>query len=77
MDREDIKWESMDWIHLAQGRDWRRALRSTVMKLRVHKKLEFLGYLSDYQFLKKDIYIKACLWYLPHSVNRLSKLYSS
>jgi hypothetical protein len=33
MDMREIKWEGMDWIHLAQGRDQLWALVNTVMKL--------------------------------------------
>jgi hypothetical protein len=35
MDLREIGWGGMDWIDLAQDRDWRRALVNTVMKLRV------------------------------------------
>jgi hypothetical protein len=31
----EIGWGGMDWIHLAQDRDWQRALTSMVMNLRV------------------------------------------
>jgi hypothetical protein len=35
MDFREIGWRGMDWIHLAQDRDQRRALVNTVMNLRV------------------------------------------
>jgi hypothetical protein len=31
----EIGWDGMDWIDLAQDRDWWRALVNTVMNLRV------------------------------------------
>jgi hypothetical protein len=30
---KEIEWEVMDWIHLAQDRDWWLVLKSTVMNL--------------------------------------------
>jgi hypothetical protein len=36
MDLGEIGWGGMDWIHVAQDRDQRRALVKRVMKLRVH-----------------------------------------
>jgi hypothetical protein len=35
MDLRDIGWGSVDWIQLAQDRDWWRALVNTVMILQV------------------------------------------
>jgi hypothetical protein len=35
MDLREIKWDGMDWIYLAQGRDQWRDLENTVMNLRV------------------------------------------
>jgi hypothetical protein len=35
MDLREIGWHGMDWIELAQNRDWWRALLNTVMNLRV------------------------------------------
>jgi hypothetical protein len=35
IDLRGIRWDVMDWIHLAQDRDQRRALVNTVMNLRV------------------------------------------
>jgi hypothetical protein len=35
MDLREIGWASVDWIQLAQDRDWRRAVVNTVMNLRV------------------------------------------
>jgi hypothetical protein len=35
MDLREIRWDGMDWIHLAQHRDQWRALVNTVMNLRV------------------------------------------
>jgi hypothetical protein len=35
MDLKEIRWEGMDWIHLAQERDKWQALVKTVMDLRV------------------------------------------
>jgi hypothetical protein len=42
MDRREIVWEGVNWIHLAQDRDHWRVLVNTVMNLRVHKRKEFL-----------------------------------
>jgi hypothetical protein len=35
LDLREIGWASVDWIQLAQDRDWRRAVVNTVMNLRV------------------------------------------
>jgi hypothetical protein len=35
MDLREIGWDGMDWIDLAQDRDWWRALLKRVMNLRV------------------------------------------
>jgi hypothetical protein len=35
MDREEIGWGGVEWIHLAEGRDRWRALVNAVMNLRV------------------------------------------
>jgi hypothetical protein len=35
MDLREIGWGSVDWIQLAQDRDWWWALVNTVMNLRV------------------------------------------
>jgi hypothetical protein len=35
MDIREVKFEDVDWIHLAQDRDRFRALVNTVMSLRV------------------------------------------
>jgi len=35
MDLKEIIWGYVDWIHLAQDKDQRRALLNTVMNLRV------------------------------------------
>jgi hypothetical protein len=35
MDRKETDWGGMDWIDLAENRDWWRALVNTVMNLRV------------------------------------------
>jgi hypothetical protein len=35
MTRREIEWKGVDWIHLAQDRDQRRAVVNTVMNLRV------------------------------------------
>jgi hypothetical protein len=35
MDLREIGWDGMDWIDLAQDRDYWRALVNTVMNLRV------------------------------------------
>jgi hypothetical protein len=36
MDLRETEWVGMDWIGLAEDRDWWRALVNTVMNLRVH-----------------------------------------
>jgi hypothetical protein len=33
MDPKGIRWESVDWMHMAQGRIHRRALVNAVMNL--------------------------------------------
>jgi hypothetical protein len=38
MDLEEVEWEVVSWIHLAQDRDKWRALVNMVMKLRFHKR---------------------------------------
>jgi hypothetical protein len=35
IDLREVRWESVDWMHLAQDRDQWRALVNTVMNLRV------------------------------------------
>jgi hypothetical protein len=40
MDLREIEWEGVDWIHLDQDRDQRRAAVNTVMSLRVSQKVE-------------------------------------
>jgi hypothetical protein len=35
MDLSDREWGGMDWIDLAQDRDWWRAIVNTIMKLLV------------------------------------------
>jgi hypothetical protein len=35
MDLNEIGWEGVDWIHLAQDKDWLRALVNTVMNFRM------------------------------------------
>jgi hypothetical protein len=35
IDLRGIRWDGMDWIHLAQDRDQWRVLVNTVMNLRV------------------------------------------
>jgi hypothetical protein len=35
MDIREVGWEDMNWIDLAQDRDWWRALVNAVMNLRV------------------------------------------
>jgi hypothetical protein len=42
MDLREIRWEGVDWTHLAQDKDHRRALVKTVMDLRVPYKAENL-----------------------------------
>jgi hypothetical protein len=37
MDPRETGWSGMDWIHLAQDRNHRRATVNTVMNLRVPK----------------------------------------
>jgi hypothetical protein len=40
MDLREIGWEDMDWMHLGQDKDQRRALVNTVINLRVPLKAE-------------------------------------
>jgi hypothetical protein len=35
IDRKEMGWEGVDWIHLAQDTDQRRALMDTVIEFRV------------------------------------------
>jgi hypothetical protein len=35
MDHEEIGWEGVDWIHLAQNMDWWQAVVNTIMNLQV------------------------------------------
>jgi hypothetical protein len=35
---KEIGWEGVDWMHLAQDRDWWRTVVKTVLKFRVTKK---------------------------------------
>jgi len=35
MDLREVGWEGVDWIHVAQYRDWGWALVNTVMNIRV------------------------------------------
>jgi hypothetical protein len=35
IDLREMRWDGVDWIDLAQGRDQRRAVVNTVMNLRV------------------------------------------
>jgi hypothetical protein len=35
MDHREIGWEGVDWMHLAENRDMRRAVVHTVMNIRV------------------------------------------
>jgi hypothetical protein len=54
MDLNEIVLEKVNWIHLAQDRNWCRALLNTVMNLGFNKCGEFLDYFSYYKLLKKD-----------------------
>jgi hypothetical protein len=51
---KEIGWTGVKWINLAQDKYRWQVLAKTVMDLRVHKRLEFLDCLSDYQLLVKD-----------------------
>jgi len=44
---QQVGWEGVDWMHLAQGMDMWRALVNTVMNLQVLCKAEFLEKLTD------------------------------
>jgi hypothetical protein len=35
VDLKEIGWEGVDWIHLAQDRDWWRALVNTVINFQI------------------------------------------
>jgi len=39
MDLTEIRWEAVDWVHLAEGRDQWRAHANTVMNLRAPYKV--------------------------------------
>ena len=39
MDLQEVRWECMDWIYMAQDRDRWRALVSPVMNLRVTREM--------------------------------------
>jgi hypothetical protein len=55
MDLTKIGLEDVDWMHLVQDRDQRRAIVNTVMNLRGSiKQGESLEQLCDYYLLKKD-----------------------
>ena len=53
MDLRGIWWDGMDWIDLAQYRDWRRALVNMLMNFGFHKMLEVLACLHNWWLLKK------------------------
>jgi hypothetical protein len=38
MDLREVGWKDVDWIHLAQDRDQRRAVVNTIINLRVSYK---------------------------------------
>jgi hypothetical protein len=42
----------VDWIHVAQDKDWWQAVVNTVVYLWFHKGGDFHDELSDYHFLK-------------------------
>jgi hypothetical protein len=51
MDVKEIGWEFVDWIHLAQDRDWWRALVNTVMNYRIpYKAANFLTIWASISF---------------------------
>jgi hypothetical protein len=54
MDIKEIRWESVEWIHLAQDRDWSWALVSTATNLWVSGGGGVPGYLNDSNLLKGD-----------------------
>jgi hypothetical protein len=35
MDLREIRWEGVEWVHLAEGRDWWQAVVSAMMNLQV------------------------------------------
>jgi hypothetical protein len=43
MDLQEIGWEGVDWMHLAQDRDQWQALVNTVYTFQFHKRLEISG----------------------------------
>jgi hypothetical protein len=54
MNVKEIEWGGINWIHLAQGKDWWRVLVNAVMNLRVPQNVgKFLSD-SDWRLLKKD-----------------------
>jgi hypothetical protein len=55
MDLREIRWDSMDWIEVAQDRDQWRALVNTVLNLWVSIKCwEVLEWLHNWRLLKKS-----------------------
>jgi hypothetical protein len=54
MDLRERGWKSVDWMHLAQGRDQLRAVVNTVMNLRLPYKVgNFLTSLAPVSFSRR------------------------
>jgi hypothetical protein len=62
MNIREIRWEGVDWMHLAQGRDQWRAVVNMVMDLRVSG-WKFLDYVSGYSFSRTLLHgvVELCL----------------
>jgi hypothetical protein len=70
MDLREIGWGSVDWIQLAQDRDWWWALVNTVMKLRVlaprsYKKRSKIFTSHTVDTWRAYVYVSICTYALP------------
>jgi hypothetical protein len=48
MDLQEIRWEGVDWIHLAQDRDWWHTVVDMAMNLQIPYKVGNSESLSNY-----------------------------
>jgi hypothetical protein len=56
MDIGEIRWEVVDWMHLAQDRGRWRALVNTVMKLRISQKEGHFARWATVIFSKRTLF---------------------